>query len=580
MEISAVYHDINKRLCYAVDKNTFLVRLQTKKGDMKQVILHYQDKHIPREYEDTHKEVVMEKVASDRTLDFYEAVMKLDAMCIRYYFELEDQCGERVFYSNHEFVKTPFTDVERMFDCPELLKEQEMFEVPEWAKNKIIYQIFPSRFATDQQVDDKTWYKTPIHYKDDLRGNLRGIIEKLDYLKELGVDVVYMTPIFASPSCHKYDTVDYYQIDPALGTKEDLRELVEKAHSLGIRVILDAVFNHTSPEFFAFRDVKEKEWESPYINWYYISEFPLKSDRGEKPSYKCFGYYGGMPKLNLENPETERYFLEVAKYWLKEFHIDGWRLDVADEISHRFWKKFRREIKEVNPQALIIGEIWHYGEDFLEGDEWDSIMNYPFFNAVRDYVAEGMLTASEFVGNLGFVRGRSHREAYKVLVNLIGSHDTSRSLYVCGSKEKQKLAAALLLLTPGMPMVYYGDECGMEGAQDPDNRRGMYWDEAHRDEDMFAWYKSLIRARKEVPAITQGKDLLCIADDEKHLILQVKEYAGERIALLFHNGEEEVELADIVKESEYDVVLKGRKDVLTGELFEGIIKGYQALVLV
>jgi len=569
MEFSAIFHDANKRYCYALDKNTFMVRIQTKKGDIRKVILHYQDKHIPMEYMDTHRAVQMEKVAGDQYLDYYEAEMKMDAMCIRYYFELEDYSGERIYYSNYEFVKKPFTDVERMYDCPELLKEQEKFQVPQWAKNKVIYQIFPSRYATDKDVPSQEWYKAPISFRDNLQGNLRGIIAHLDHLQELGVDVIYMTPIFASPSCHKYDTVDYYNIDPSFGTKEDLRELVDKAHGMGIQVILDAVFNHTSPEFFAFKDVEEKEWKSAYIDWYYMSEFPLRRNRGEKPNYKCFGYYGGMPKLNLENPETEDYFINVALYWLREFQIDGWRLDVADEISHRFWKKFRSAVKAVNPEALIIGEIWHYAGDFLEGDEWDSVMNYPFYNALKDYVVYGTLHASQFMGNLDFIRGKSHGEAYQVLVNLMGSHDTPRFLNFCGSKEKQKLAAAFLLLMPGMPMIYYGDEYGMEGGEDPDNRRGMYWDSEHQDQEMFAWYKKLIQVRKAYAAITEGKTVKQVIDDESELIIWEKEYAGERITLVFHNHSGEVRQDDLI----------GSKNLLTDAIFSGVIKGYEVLVL-
>ena len=591
MEFSAIFHDVNKRYCYALDKNTFLIRVQTKKDDMRKVILHYQDKHIPRDYMDTHQAVMMEKAASDQYLDYYEAAIKMDAMCIRYYFELEDCKGEKIYYSNYEFVKEPFTDVERMYDCPELLREQEQFIVPRWAKNKVIYQIFPSRYATDKNVPSREWYKEPISFKDDLQGNLRGIIDHLDHLEELGVDVIYMTPIFQSPSCHKYDTVDYYHIDPSFGTEEDLRELVDKAHKMGMRVILDAVFNHTSPEFFAFKDVAEKEWDSKYIDWYYISEFPLRRSRGEKPNYKCFGYYGGMPKLNLENPQTSRYFIDVALYWLKEFHIDGWRLDVADEISHRFWKNFRREVKAVNPEALIIGEIWHYAGDFLEGDEWDSVMNYPFYNAVKDYVVYGTLNTSQFMGNLDFIRGRSHIDAHQVLVNLIGSHDTPRFLHLCGSKEKQKLAAAMLLLMPGMPMIYYGDEYGMQGGQDPDNRRGMYWDQEHQDQDMFSWYKKLIQVRKAHPVITEGKTIVRITDDESGLIVLVKELAGERITLIFHNGTEEVRLQEWLKKAvaTEDMVqecaimlaneLKDTKNLLTDTLFDGAINGYEVLVL-
>jgi len=578
MELAAVFHDVNKQYCYAVDKNTFLIRLRAKKGDLAKVILHYQDKHIPREFLDTHCEQEMIVQASDEHVDYFECIISMDAMCIRYYFELIDQTGKTVFYSKNEFVDMPFSDVERMFNCTVLLKEQERFLVPEWAKNKVIYQIFPSRYATDREVSDVLWYKAPISFSDELHGNIRGIIEHLDHLEELGADVIYLTPIFRSPSCHKYDTVDYYQIDPDFGTKDDLKELVKKAHRKGMRVILDAVFNHTSPDFFAFSDVKSKEWESHYIDWYHVNDFPLRAKRGEKANYKCFGYYGGMPKLNLENPETEEYFIEVALYWLKEAGIDGWRLDVADEISHRFWKTFRRRVKEVNPDALIIGEMWYCSEDFLEGDEWDSVMNYPFYYAVKDFVADGTITASQFAGKLGFLRGYNNMEVYSVLVNLIDSHDTPRFLHLCGSKAKQKLAAALLLLRPGMPMIYYGDEYGMEGGTDPDNRRGMYWDGAKQDADMFSWYKKLIRLRKEYPEITREGTERIFAEDKTGILIITKESTERKIIMIFHNQDGEADLSEIFSAGEY-AQIKG-VNVMNQENFTGKVGAYEAAVLV
>ena len=350
-----------------------------------------------------------------------------------------------------------------------------MLVVPEWAKNKVVYQIFPARFATDQPVAKDLWYKTPLR-REDLKGNLRGIIDRLDHLQELGVDVLYMTPVFQSDSVHKYNTDDYYKIDPSFGTKEDLKELVEKAHGRGMRVILDAVFNHSSKQFFAFADIAEKEERSAYLDWYFVEGFPLRAKMGEIPNFKTFSYFGGMPKLNLKNPQVEEYFIQVGKYWIRECGIDGWRLDVADEIGHRFWKRFRDAVKEEKPDALIVGEEWHYGGDFLEGDEWDSVMNYHFYNAVMDLVAREEISASQFMDSLGFLRGNLHPSTCQVLWNLIDSHDTERFFYSTGrNRAKHRLAAAVQLLLPGMPMIYYGDEYAMDGDRE-DCRRGMVWD--------------------------------------------------------------------------------------------------------
>lgn len=244
----------------------------------------------------------MRLAVTDNTLDYWEAELTMDVICLRYWFELTDTRGETLYFANYQFSGEGLSDVNTMFDCPQCLREEDRFLLPAWAENKVVYQIFPSRFASSQKVPSRTWNKAPITAWDDLRGDLRGIIDHLPHLTELGVDVLYMTPVFRSDSCHKYDTIDYYTIDPSFGTKEDLTELVDKAHALGLRVIMDAVFNHTSPEFFAFADVKRNGPASRYLDWYYVDGFPLHARRGEKPNFKTFAYYGGMPKLNLRNP--------------------------------------------------------------------------------------------------------------------------------------------------------------------------------------------------------------------------------------------------------------------------------------
>ncbi len=534
MEYSAICHFSDKRYCYALAKDRFLFRIKAKKGDIRRVVLHYQDKYLPLKIKDTRAFSEMELAARDRTSDYFETVLNFHVVCLRYFFELEGMDGEKTFYSNYAFTDEPVTDIERMFDCPQNLREEEMFLVPEWAKNKVVYQIFPTRFATDRQVDRALWYQAPIG-REDLKGNLRGIINHLDHLRELGVDVLYMTPVFCSNSVHKYDTIDYYMVDPSLGTKEDLKELVEKAHEMGMRVILDGVFNHSSRDFFAFADIMEKGEESEYLDWYFIEGFPLKLDWGEMPNFKTFSYFGGMPKLNLRNPKVEEYFLGVCIYWARECVIDGWRLDVADEVGHRFWKHFRDAVRAEKPDALIVGEKWHYGGDFLEGDEWDSVMNYHFYNDVMDLLAGETITVSQFMENLGFLRGNLHVFTFPVLWNLIDSHDTPRFFHSCGRRKgKQRLAAALQLLLPGMPMIFYGDEYGMDGGKDPDCRRGMVWDEEWQDKKMYGWYRRLIQIRHEHPCLTEGSVTFYRADDEAGIIEMTRTLGEEKLTILFH----------------------------------------------
>lgn len=455
-----------------------------------------------------------------------------------------------------------------MFDLPQNLREIERFETPKWAKNKIVYQVFPARFATSKAVSPKIWYKTPIDGRADLQGDLKGLYEKLDYIHDLGVDILYLTPIFRSKSTHKYDTIDYYTIDPSFGTTEDLVAVVDKAHSLGLRVILDGVFNHTAPEFFAFQDL-EKNWEhSPYRNWYYCNGKPKRPMVPlVKPNYKCFSYFGGMPKVNLENDETARYFIDVALYWLRTAKIDGWRLDVGDEVSHYFWCKFRTAVKAEFPDALIVGEVWHYAADFLQGDNWDSVMNYPFLNAAMEFVATGEISASEFVNELGFLRGNLNTACYHVLWNLLGSHDTPRALHRCGEdKRKMKLLAAIQLLLPGMPFIYYGDEVGMTGGRDPDCRRGMLWEEQRQDRNMLAHYRRLISLRKNYPILTNEYAGNIITDDETGIVIMKH---GD-FSVVFHGKEGSVSLPDFA----------GKRELISDQPFSGSMGAYEAAVIV
>ncbi|RGH06414.1 alpha-glycosidase [Firmicutes bacterium AF16-15] len=571
MEYSAIFHDMDKRFCYAIEKDLFVIRVQVKKDDMKEIILHYEDKYIPMEREDTRKTIVMKKVATSQFHDYYEAQVRMHLICLRYFFEFTDMQGEKVYYGNYEFDKESITNRDRMFDCPQNLREEEMFEVPDWAANKVVYQIFPSRFAASQPVDKKLWYKAPITPMDDLHGDFRGIIDHLDHIQDLGIDVIYMTPSFKSNSCHKYDTIDYYEIDPSFGTKEELKELVQKAHDRGMKVVMDAVFNHTGKEFFAFKDILEKGEKSKYLDWYYIDELPLKGKWGEIPNFLCFGYYGGMPKLNLKNPEVEKYITDIACYWIRECDIDGWRLDVGDEISHFFWKRFRRAIKAVKKDMLIIGEIWHYAGDFLEGDEWDTVMNYPFYLNLIDLLADEKISVSQFVQNLGYLKGRLHKKCYPLMWNLIDSHDTARFLHLCkDNKKKQHLAAAFQLLLPGMPMIYYGDEYAMPGANDPDCRRGMYWDEEYQDKEMFEWYKRLLQVRKAHTCIVEGELAESITRDEDETIVLIRKNGEETIALIFNCSNHTKEFKEYAQ----------KQELLTEKVFDGKVEAFDAAVIV
>lgn len=273
-----------------------------------------------------------------------------------------------------------------------------------------------------------------------------------------------------------------------------------------------------------------------------------------------------MPKLNLENPETGDYFIDVALYWMRTAHIDGWRLDVGDEVSHGYWSRFRKAVKKEFPEALIVGEVWHYAADFLQGDNWDSVMNYPFRNAVMDFVAKETITATEFLNELGFLRGNLNTACQPLLWNLIDSHDTPRALHECGeNKDKLRLLAAFQLLLPGMPFLYYGDEVGMTGGPDPDCRRGMLWDTELQDRGLLQYYQKLIALRKQYPCMMQGDPCEQSADDPNGLV-QIRR---KDLLLIFHGRGGTVQLPQY----------QGMSELITGECFNGTVGPYRAVVL-
>ncbi len=571
MNIAALQHEATARWCFALAPGRFCVRLQAAAGDLRAVTLHALDKYAPDRTPENLRTVPMRRFACDGRRDAFEAVLEFDLVCLRYYFELTDTAGQTVYFAMDEVTDTPPENIERLFDCPQTLREEQCFTVPDWAANKVVYQVFPARYAASRPVPDAVWYQAPIGPFAALGGDLKGLTARLDYIADLGVDVLYLTPVFCANTQHKYDTVDYYRVDPAFGTNADLCALVAAAHARGLRVILDGVFNHTAPEFFAFADVRARGAASPYLHWYYTDgDIQMPRSRREKPNFKCFGYYGGMPKLNQYNPETAQYFIDVALYWLRTAHIDGWRLDVADEIGHAFWRSFRAAVKAEFPQALIVGEVWHYAPDFLAGDEWDTVMNYPFYNALLDYVARGTLPASGFLARLGFLRANLPPAAVPLLWNLAGSHDTQRLLHACGgSRPKQRLAAALQQLLPGMPMLYYGDEVGMNGGRDPDCRRGMLWDPARQDAATLAWYRRLLAVRRAHPALTGGELVAEWADDAAGLVVTERADGGEHLAAVFLAGDRPAALPQYA----------GRTDLLTGAAFGGTLGPWQAAVL-
>ncbi len=388
---------------------------------------------------------------------------------------------------------------------------------PEWVKDAIFYQIFPDRFANGDPDNDppnvQKWGSPPTAWGFQ-GGDLRGIIQHLDYLLDLGINAIYLNPIFLSPSTHRYNTSDYYQIDPKLGTMGDFRELVQSVHRNGMHLILDGVFNHVGRGFFAFVDVLENCEKSPYKHWFHIKGFPLTAFDDDKPiNYEGWWNHKSLPKLNTANKQVRKYIYDVARYWVEQ-GIDGWRLDVPNEIDDdAFWGDFRKVVREANREAYLVGEIWDVNPRWANDRHFDGLTNYPVRDALVALL-QGKENAVQFDARIGTLLKTYDRENLSAMYIPLDSHDTERfKTMVAGNIDKLKLAFLFQMAYPGAPAIYYGDEVGVEGGKDPDSRRAFPWNEDEWNQDLRTWVKSLITLRKQTACLRRGDFARLVADD-------------------------------------------------------------------
>ncbi|MGD2052155.1 MAG: alpha-amylase family glycosyl hydrolase [Acidimicrobiia bacterium] len=373
---------------------------------------------------------------------------------------------------------------------------------PTWVPNTVFYQVFPDRFRNgDPRLDPPDvvpWGSPPTHHEFQ-GGDLLGVIKGLRHLEWLGVSGIYLNPVFAAQTNHRYDTRDYFAVDPHLGDIGILRELVEEAHSLGIRVILDGVFNHCGADHPAFRDWRRLGDKGTHAGWFFGWGGPQPA--GE-PDYQTCGGAAYLPKLNLDNPEVRDHVLRAATYWIDEAHIDGWRLDVPWKVPLDFWEQFGQTVRSVAPDAYLVGEIWRDAALWL--DVFDGTMNYQQRAAIIDYTITDAMDGEDFHLEIAELL-RRHGEAAPWMLNLVGCHDTSRILTVAGSDvERVKVALTAMFTLPGAPMLYYGDEIGLEGGDDPGCRGAMPWDTAAWNHDLLATVRSLVAIRRQHPALSSS----------------------------------------------------------------------------
>ena len=511
MNQSAIIHTNSSHMQCVLHNRDVMLKLMTGK-DIIRVHCIYGDPHAWVKTSEGHRwehdVIEMEKVAETATHFIFQVTFTPKNFRVKYHFIVCDEL-ECVQFGEDGF--TPMSEEVGLwnnFFIPYVHSSMAV-NSPSWVKDTIWYQIFPDRFHNGEPSNDPPevvdWRSGPVNNKVSFGGDLKGITLKLDYLKDLGFNGIYLTPIFSSPSAHKYDTIDYFEIDPWFGTKEDLKELGSQAHKRGIKIMLDAVFNHTGRHFFAFDDVLKHKENSIYKDWFHITSF-------DPFEYETFASAKNMPKINMLNQEARDYFVSVATYWVKEFEIDGWRFDVANEIDMSFLKEVHAQTRALNPNLYLLGEIWHDATPWLNNDVFDGVMNYPTGRAILDFSA-GELDALTFTQRYLKTQNSVHPNILENMFTLLDSHDTPRLFHQLKHDEvKVKLALSLLYCSPGSICVYYGSETLLDGAHDPDNRRPMPWHALNHD--FIDFMTSLASIRKNYPTITQAQAFEFVFEDD------------------------------------------------------------------
>lgn len=502
--LAGIIHKSDFPYVSIISPNQIEVRIQTPKNTVADITIGYND---PYNYQDfktpTWIELVakMVRIAVDDLYEWWQVILQVDTKRFAYNFKL-NTIDDGLWYLTEAGLNRDY-EVLYQFSLP-FSHSSEIFTYPEWINDAIWYQIFPDRFATSK--GDCDWHQGPVTNNQVYGGDINGIIGKLHYLKELGVNSIYFTPLFVANSTHKYDTIDYFKIDPQFGTDEDLQKLIDEAHNLGIKIMLDGVFNHTSSHHPHFIDVLANKQASKYADWYHIRDFDKldslhNQDFKQLRAYDSFAYVDQMPKLNTQNPEVIDHLLAAASKWT-EMGIDGWRLDVANEVDHKFWKLFKQHVTTINPEIYIVGEIWHDASSWLRGDEFHGVMNYKYTSAIVDYFFKQKIDLQQFKERIVRTTMENITAVNKAAFNVLDSHDTIRVRNMANfNTENQKLGTVFLFTQQGTPCIFYGTEIGLRGENDPDNRRLMVWNPKNWDLELHNFYKRIISVRSNHPGL-------------------------------------------------------------------------------
>lgn len=569
----ALLHRIDSEYAYPLDEKNLVLRLRVSKDDEFKKIEVFFNPAMRFIKERQVQEMKVKYV--DNLFKYYEVTIYNAFPSFSYVFHIVSSNDEEYYLSDEGLNNTYDYELSQVSAFRyAFINKDDIIKVNHKFEGRLVYQIFVDSFMKTDSLNkdyvNREWDSFDLSPIKDhkyvpifLGGDLKGVISKLTYLKDLGIGAIYLTPIFKANTNHKYDTLDYFEIDPRVGDLTDLKELVKKAHELDILVCLDLVFNHTSFYHPYFEDVIKNGKNSKYFDYYIIEGDEVKLTR--PVNYMSFSESPMMPKLNGNNPDVQKYCLEVAKYYLKEVNIDGYRLDVSNELPHSFWTQFKKELKEEKEDIFLIGECWYNAYSFLNSLEWDSSMNYAFLFTSKEYFVNRSLSTQEFIEKLNANLIRYKEPTNKMLLNLLDSHDASRFYeYLKPNKALYLLSELFLVSFVGLAMIYYGDEIFMEGGNDPFNRKGMEWDSPNFQSEEFKLLKNIYHLR-QLEAFKKGEMTLLEKDE---LLVIKRSYKEENIEVIINNS---------TQEKEYH--FGNKKIILSNKIKENKILPYGFIVL-
>ncbi len=570
---SALFHE-TKLPWLNFDRGLLLISFRARPNDVESIKVRILGKSIPLNFKST-----------DGVFATYQARVAWNGkQPINYDFEIKDG-SQWVYFGESGVLPQPGR---KFVISPQTFAK---FVTPSWVPGAVLYQIFPDRFANGNVGNDpkdvQPWSGTPTWF-NRFGGDIAGVRQHANYLADLGATCIYFNPVFKSPSNHRYDASSYVQIDPEFGTNVEFARLGALLKAKGIRTVMDLALNHTAVDYPAFLDVLKNGAASKFKNWYFIKSYPVVVQAN--PPYDAWYGFSSMPKLNVMNPETTQRLLDVADYWKNLMPgLSGYRLDAANEVDMRFWRLFRNHVKAMDPEQWIVGEEWGDARPWLQGDQWDSSMNYEFRSTCLDFIAKRKGSPSAFMNRLMANYSMYPPQSARVMMNMLTSHDTARFLTECdGDVKRDAVAATIQFSWVGAPSIYYGEEIGMLGGKDPANRAPMAWNRVTQSNWLLNRYKKLTRIRTASKALQWGEPIPLSTDDQANTLSFARVDAKD-LAITVVNVSDQPKTISIPLTHIPPATLEGRREFtdgisgrhlrVTGSRLSVTLQGMEAAIL-